>query len=61
MSEQYLTLVKLAERFGVHRTTPWRWLKSDTSFPKPVKFSAGSTRWKLSEIEAWEATKAAAN
>ncbi|TKW67168.1 MAG: AlpA family phage regulatory protein [Paracoccus denitrificans] len=27
-------------------------------FPQPVKLTPGCTRWKLSEIEAWEAAKA---
>jgi prophage regulatory protein len=29
-------------------------LKKDSSFPKPVKLSPGCTRWRLSELEAWE-------
>jgi prophage regulatory protein len=61
MPETYLTDVKLAQRYGVHRTTPWRWVKSDPSFPKPIVLTAGCTRWKLSDIEAWEKTKADAD
>ena len=57
MQETYLSDLNLSARFGVHRMTPWRWLKSDPTFPKPVKLSPGCTRWKLSEIEAWEASK----
>lgn len=58
MAETYLADTKLAARYGVHRTTPWGWLHSDPTFPKPVKLSPGCTRWKLSEIEAWERAKA---
>ena len=58
MPETYLSDTHLATRFNVNRATPWRWAKVDPSFPKPVKLSPQCTRWKLSEIEAWEAEKA---
>ena len=58
MTEQYISDIQLAARYGVHRTTPWRWLTYDNNFPKPVKLSPQCTRWKLSEIEAWEASRA---
>ncbi len=58
MAEIYLSDVQLAARYGVHRSTPWRWCKSDPTFPRPVKLTPGCTRWKLSEIEAWETAKA---
>lgn len=54
----YVSVRQIAERYGVHSTTPWDWLKSDPTFPKPIKLSPGCTRWKLAEIEAWEASKA---
>ncbi len=57
MQETYLSDRNLSARFGVHRMTPWRWLKSDPAFPKPVKLTPGCTRWRLSEIEAWESAK----
>ena len=47
----------LAIRFGVSRQTIWRLVKSDPKFPKPIRLTAGCTRWQLSEVEAWEATK----
>lgn len=50
----------IAERYGVTRPTVWRWLKTDTTFPKPISLSPGCTRWKLDEIEAWEAARRAA-
>ncbi|MBY0136349.1 helix-turn-helix transcriptional regulator [Paracoccus yeei] len=56
--ETYLSDLQLAARYGVHRTTPWGWAKTDPCFPKPLKLSPGCTRWKLSEIEAWEASRA---
>lgn len=53
----YLTDAALAARFGVSRATPWRWAK-EGNFPQPVKLSPGCTRWRLSDVEAWEAKQA---
>ena len=47
----------LAERYGVARTTPWDWAKNKPGFPQPVRLSERCTRWKLSEVEAWEAAQ----
>lgn len=42
----------LAHRFSVSRCTIWRWV--DTSgFPAPVKIG-GATRWRASDVLAWE-------
>lgn len=60
MNETYLTDTQLAARYVVHRTTPWRWAKTDPSFPQPVKLSSQCSRWKLSEIEAWETARSTA-
>lgn len=57
MATTYLSDTQLAARFGVHRSTPWRWVKTDPSFPKPVVLSPGCTRWSLEEIELWEDAK----
>lgn len=59
-SPTYLSDVQVARRFGVHRSTPWRWLRADTSFPKPVSLSPGCTRWRLEDLVAWEHGKAQA-
>ncbi|WP_367115742.1 helix-turn-helix transcriptional regulator [Tabrizicola sp.] len=56
--EVFLSDFELAGRYGVHRSTPWRWVKSVPDFPKPTSLSPGCTRWKLSEVEAWEARRA---
>ena len=50
----------IAERYGVTRPSVWRWLKTDPTFPKPISLSPGCTRWRLDEIEAWEAARRAA-
>ena len=52
---QYLSDIHTSKRYGVSRATVWRWAQHQTNdFPKPHKIN-GATRWKLSEIEAWEA------
>ncbi|WP_191569512.1 helix-turn-helix transcriptional regulator [Paracoccus yeei] len=58
MAAIYLSDTQLAARYGVHRSTPWRWAKTDPGFPQPVALSPGCTRWKVSDIEAWEASRA---
>lgn len=50
----YLSDKQLAERFGISRTTVWRWSKSSSSFPKPVNLGPGVTRWRVSAIEKYE-------
>ncbi len=57
MADTFLSDSQLAGRYGVHRATLWRWAQTG-KFPKPVRLSPGCTRWKLSEIEAWEAARA---
>uniref|UniRef100_UPI003B51680F helix-turn-helix transcriptional regulator n=1 Tax=Roseovarius indicus TaxID=540747 RepID=UPI003B51680F len=57
MKDVFLSDVNIAERYDVHRMTVWGWLRADPTFPKPFKFSARCTRWKKSEIDAWEARK----
>lgn len=42
----------LAERYGVHRGTIWRWAKAG-QLPKPIRIN-GCTRWTASAILAWE-------
>lgn len=59
MAETYVSDTQLAARYGVHRTTPWRWAKTEPFFPQPVKLSRQCSRWKLSEVEAWERNRAA--
>lgn len=56
----YLSDQNLAGRYSVSRQTVWRWLKTDPTFPKPISLSPGCTRWRLDEIERWEAARRAA-
>lgn len=57
--EQYLSDRELATRYEVSRVTPWRWAKKG-AFPSPVKLGPNCTRWKLSDVEAWEESRGAA-
>ncbi|WGR59780.1 AlpA family phage regulatory protein [Paracoccus ferrooxidans] len=60
MNEIYLSDVQIAQRYGLKsREVIWKWVKRN-GFPHPIKLSPGCTRWKLSEIEQWEATRSAA-
>lgn len=59
MADIFLSDTQIAARYGVHRSTPWRWVKTDQAFPKPVMLTPGCTRWRLRELETWEAAKAA--
>lgn len=55
--QTYLSDIQVAARYGVHRSTPWRWAKTDPSFPQAVTLTPGCTRWKLADLELWEATR----
>jgi prophage regulatory protein len=49
----YLTVDQVAERLGVSTDSIWRWKRAD-KFPKAVRVGPGSTRWRLSDIVAYE-------
>lgn len=58
MPETYLRDVDCAARYSVSRNTWWRWQRERTDMPRPVRLSPGCTRWKLSELIAWEKARA---
>ncbi|WP_084619943.1 AlpA family phage regulatory protein [Devosia chinhatensis] len=53
----YLSDKQLAERFSIKRTSVWRWVKVDPSFPRPIRLTAKCTRWRETEILAWEKSR----
>ncbi len=53
-TERYLSAKDVADRYSVHQASVWGWAKDDECFPKPVKLSGRCTRWKLSDLLAWE-------
>lgn len=52
----YLTVKQISSRYSVSVPTVWRWSR-DGKFPQPVKLGENCTRWKLEDIEAWEADR----
>ena len=53
----FLSDRQLSDRWGVTRQTIWKWLRNDPGFPRPTRLSAGTTRWRLAEIELWEGSR----
>ena len=53
----FMTDKQLSDRWGVTRQTIWKWLRDDPTFPQPTRLSAGTTRWRLDEVELWEASR----
>lgn len=53
LDEIYLSDRQLAKRYDTSRALPWRWAAKG-KFPKPIKLSERITRWRLSDILAWE-------
>jgi len=49
---------EIADRYGVSRNTIWRWTK-EGRLPSPVRLGPGCTRWRLADIEQWEAEREA--
>jgi len=57
---QWLSDDEVAARYRVTAPTVWRWVKKVAEFPKPVKLSPGTTRWKMDDLMAWEEFRAEA-
>ena len=57
MSQIWLTDKQLAERYGCSRTWVWQMAKTDDAFPKPVKFTAGCSRFSAAEADRYDAGK----
>lgn len=57
MNAAYVSDRQIAGRYDISRPTVWAWLKTDPTFPKPVKLSPGCTRWKIADLEDWEAKR----
>lgn len=52
---QYLTVLQVAAYFNISRASVWRLSASNPDFPKPVSVALKTTRWLLSEVQAYEA------
>ena len=53
----YLTVRQAAARLAVSVPTVWRWARERPDFPKPQRLGPNCTRWRLSDLEAWEAQR----
>jgi len=51
----YLSADQLAKRFAISKNSVWRWVKTRADFPRPIALGPACTRFKLSDIEAFEA------
>lgn len=60
MPDSFISDAQLAARYGVSRNTVWRWTREQADFPKPVKLTPGCTRWRMSDVERWETSRAEA-
>lgn len=54
-AEQYLSDHQVAARFDISKATVWRWHDKNPDFPRRIRLSAGTSRWKLSELVRFEA------
>lgn len=53
-TKQYLSDKEITERYSIARATVWRWV-AEGRFPSPVKIGNNCTRWKIADLEQWEA------
>ncbi len=49
----YYGVRKVAKRFGVARSTIWRWL-DEGSFPTPYRFGRLTVRWHEEDLKQFE-------
>ena len=52
-TEQFLTVDQVAARYNTSTDSIYRW-KRDGDFPKAVHLGRGTTRWRLSDLTAFE-------
>ena len=57
---EYLPAGQVRARYGVSDMSLWRWLRDPRlNFPAPIKIHK-RRYWKLTELEAWEASRSIA-
>ncbi|MDZ7895358.1 MAG: AlpA family phage regulatory protein [Sphingobium sp.] len=54
--ERLLRLRDVLDRVGLSTTTLYRRIRAG-EFPKPMKLSAGVSRWRESQVDGWIAEK----
>ncbi len=53
LSNTYLTVEQVAERYKVSTDSIWRW-KRKGEFPAAVRVGPNCTRWRLADLTAYE-------
>lgn len=48
-----LSAEQVGARLSVSACTVWRYARTNPAFPKPIKLSAGCTRFRSSDIDAF--------
>ncbi|MAA75910.1 MAG: AlpA family transcriptional regulator [Salinisphaeraceae bacterium] len=55
-TQKFLTVRDVAERYSLGVSTVWQKTGSG-EIPSPVQLTARTTRWRLSDLVAWESTR----
>ena len=48
-----LSVAQVAAMLGVSHRTVWRWSVTVDDFPRPVKLTNATTRWRMADVVAW--------
>ena len=51
--EALLSADQVGALFNVHRSTVFRLAREDATFPRPLKLSRNTPRWRATELNAW--------
>jgi|TARA_R110002012_G_scaffold254780_2_gene433903 prophage regulatory protein len=54
--QTYLSVKSVAHRYDIGISTVWLRVKQG-KLPQPIKLHGTSTRWKLEDLEKWEASQ----
>ena len=54
---ELLDLQAVADRYSVTIRSVQNWMKINPAFPQPIRFSRRIVRWRLADLEAFEAGK----
>lgn len=52
--EVFYSVHDVAARYRISVNSVWRWTSHRKDFPNPIKIGPGCTRWRLTELEAFE-------
>lgn len=53
MPRKLIRITTVADAFGVHRATIYRWLEANPAFPRPFKLSPRRVLFDADEVEAF--------